>query len=143
MGCDLCLYVPKNGDEDCGMSYSTFNRVRTSIIQLYLEKMEVEVDVEDDEVFPLSMGIVSESLVDRVSNALAHIDSPEADSMRVFWVHSDCEGTYWTEDCKYIAEGIKMILNMFDKDDEDRGWAKALMELFDAAGRNEGIVEVC
>ena len=64
--------------------------------------------------------------------------------MLAFWNHSDCEGSYWTEDCKDIAKGIKMILNMFDKDDdEDKGWAERLMELFDAAGRNEGIVEVC
>ena len=143
MGCDLCVYVPKNGDEDCGMSYSTFNKVRTSIIQLYLEKMGVTVDIEDSEVLAYSMGIISDTLWKRVSDALEGIDSPEAAGMLAFWNHSDCEGSYWTEDCKDIAKGIKMVLNMFDKDDEDRGWAKTLMELFDAAGRNEGIVEVC
>jgi len=143
MGCDLCVYTPKFGDEDCGMAYSTFNRVRISIIQLYLMKMKVDVDVEDGEVLPLNMGIVPESLHKRVSDALSSINSPEASGMLEFWNHSDSDGIYWSEDCEHIAIGIKKILNMFDKDDDDKDRAEALMNLFESAGRNMGIVVVC
>ena len=143
MGCDLCVYIPKYGDEDCGMSYSTFNRVRASIIQLYLEKMGAVVEMDDKEAYAYSLGIISDSLHKKVSQALVDVGSSEAEGMLTLWTHSDCDGTYWTEECKTIASGIKKILTMFDEDDEDKGWAEALMQLFDAAGRNEGIVEVC
>ena len=143
MGCDFCVYVPATEDKDCGMAYSTFGRVRTSIIALYLEKMGKVVDLSDGEDFNLMMNVVSQSLVDKVSKALDELKTEEADAMKVLWEHSDCDGSYWTEDCENIAKGIKKILPMFDKDDDDKDWAKSLMEMFEYAGRNEGIVEVC
>ena len=110
MGCDFCVYVPATEDKDCGMAYSTFGRVRTSIIALYLEKMGKVVDLSDGEDFNLMMNVVSQSLVDKVSKALDELKTEEADAMKVLWEHSDCDGSYWTEDCENIAKGIKKIV---------------------------------
>lgn len=142
MGCDLCVYVPDKGDYDCSMAYSSFNRVRVSIMALYLEKMGASVDISDGDAFNLMVNIVSKTLQDDVSKALDDLNTEEADAMKVFWNHSDCDGQYYSEDCLNIASGINKIIDMFAEDDDDKFVAKNLADMFQYAGSKDGIVEV-
>ena len=143
MGCDLCVYLPDNGDHDCAMAYSSFNRLRNSIIALYLQKMGKEVELTDGEDFNLMVGVTSMSLIKKVSKALEEIGTEEAYGLKVLWEHSDCDGNYWSDDCLSIGHAIKSIIDMFDEDDDDKCWAEGLADMFIYAGEHDGIVEVC
>ena len=143
MGCDFCVYLPDDGKYDCGMAYSTFNRVRTSIVALYLQKHNVDVFMTDEEDYGLTFAVVSQSLMEKVSDALDNMCTDEANSLKVVWEHSDCDGSYWSEDCVNIGAAIKSVLKMFDEEDPDKERAEALAEMFCYAGEKQGIVEVC
>ena len=145
MGCDLCVYLPDDGDKDCGMSYSTFDRVRTSIVMLYLKKkgLDDQVVITENSALANIFGVMPKPSYESVSKILGSIGTDEGDSMKFFWEHSDCDGSYWYEDCLNIANVIKSILPMFDEEDFDKGYAEALERTFRYAGEMEGIVEVC
>lgn len=144
MGCDLCVYVPDNGEHDCAMAYSSFNRVRDNIVFAYLELMGKgdEVKVNDGEAFTMMVGVTPESTFEKVSEALYKLNTEEADSLKVLWEHSDCDGTYWWEDCENIASAIRKVLPLLKQEEVDTGQIEALLETFSRAVEVEGFVEV-
>ena len=144
MGCDLCVYVPDNGEHDCAMAYSSFNRVRDKIVFAYLELMGKgdEVKVNDGEAFTMMVGVTPESTFEKVSEALYKLNTEEADSLKVLWEHSDCDGTYWWEDCENIASAIRKVLPLLKQEEVDTGQIEALLETFSRAVEVEGFVEV-
>lgn len=144
MGCDLCVYVPDNGEHDCAMAYSSFNRVRNNIVFAYLELMGKgdEVKVNDGEAFTMMVGVTPESTFEKVSEALYKLNTAEAESLKVFWEHSDCDGSYWWEDCENIASAIRKVLPLLKQEEIDTGQIEALLETFSRAVECEGFVEV-
>lgn len=146
MGCDLCVYVPADSGKDCSMAYSTFNGVRTAIVYLYLKKMGIDdkIKVGKDSEFAHLFGITPVAEFNSVTEALESLGTEEGDSMALFWTHSDCDGSYYHEDCLNIANAIRKVLPMFDEDDEnyEKSCAESLADMFQYAGEVEGFVEV-
>ena len=144
MGCDLCVYVPDNGRHDCAMSYSSFNRVRNNIVFAYLELMGKgdEVKVNDGEAFTMMVGVTPESTFKKVSEALDKLNTAEAESLKVLWEHSDCDGSYWWEDCENIASAIRKVLPLLKQEGISTAQIEGLLETFSRAVECEGFVEV-
>ena len=139
MGCDLVAYKEVD-DVGCSMSYSTFNRLRERIIIEYLLMNNKEIPEEN----PIAaiVCIPSAEFHKKVSHILETIGTDESVAMSVLWEHSDCDGAFYDEDCKYISNVIKKILENIEKDDDDKEWLEALYSTFKYVGDNNGILQM-
>ena len=139
MGCDLCVYVPAKEDHDCAMSYSTFDTIRVFVAADYLNEKGVEID-------PESVGI---GTYNRIVAQLKEYRDKGDSHARILcdWLnHSDCEGSYWPNECEDIVTALTHYLERFEGKWEDN-WFKdrieCLIDTFKYAAENDGIVEVC
>lgn len=138
MGCDLCVYVPAKEDHDCAMSYSTFDAIRVYIAGLYLR--EKGYDIESDMFSVLSYGKVYDLLREQYEK---YIEGDEFAGILLNWFkHSDCEGSYWWDECENIAKVLTYYVDKIS-DEYFKGFVEALIDTFTYAAHVEGVVEVC
>lgn len=144
MGCDLVPMIPD--DENCiAMSYSTFNRLRTNIVNAYLLSKGYDIEEEKDFVDEIGfmLGITTAKMCQKMGELLKSLKDDVAQAMLEFLLHCDCDGIYESELCGLIAEGIDQALTVIDKESPDFDMIEGLRDVFKYTYEKDGVLAVC
>lgn len=137
MGCDLCIYVPDTGKDDCAMAYSSFHMIRIECAKKYMEINELDTDG--------LLGFEYDTMLDMIKSYLHTHDDEDGEILARFMEHCDCEGIYYTDECADNANFLTKYLDNYFKDDGDEFFickVKSLRDTFKAAAEQDGVVIV-
>lgn len=127
MGCYLAIYVPTTEDREFGCSYSTFNNIRVEMTIAAMKREGYEnVDFELRDY---------EELIDKMTKY-------EYDGICTLLKHSDCDGSYSTEDARLIVEDYEKIKEYL-VGSSLLNWIRAMIRTFDYASKMNAIVLIC
>ena len=144
MGADFVSLIPSS---DAHVSYGHEYDIKVRLIGLVdvgLSQMWEAINYTSNftvEEANRKAGIVCDTLEEMVKQARDD-DSEKADILRgvcAFVVHSDCDGSFYGEDCRYIACALREL----DKQEEgEDGAIENLITVFDDAYNGDGEVHI-
>jgi hypothetical protein len=140
MGADFESYIP-NGDQR--RSYTTVHKYRGYLMRMLGEDKAKEYIALMADVRMASTPQELHAADERYIEFMIGLEGDHAFGIRAFVDHSDCDGMFTAEECKYIAKAFYALLKTdIVTDEEERDNIEELADLFKDTADNDGIVMI-
>ena len=140
MGAAFESLIP-NGD--VRMSYHGVHKYRRYLMRMLGEDTLAQYIQIMDDIGAASTQSELEDADKRCTEFMDSLKGDHAFGIRSFVDHSDCDGDFYSEQCKYIAKAFYALLDTdIVTDEEDRDTVRELAELFESTAYNDGVVMI-
>lgn len=140
MGACFEAFIPYG---DVSMSYRKVHVIRRYLMRMFGEDTLGQYDKIMNDLLPSRTQEVNEDAERRFEELMESLKGEHAFGVRSFVDHSDCDGTFYTEQCKYIAKAFYALTDTdIVQDREERDFINELADVFRDAYQHDGIVQI-
>ena len=140
MGACFEAFIPYG---DVSMGYCRVHVIRRYLMRMFGEDvLEQYIKIMND-LLPSKTQEVNEDAERRFEELMESLKGEHAFGVRSFVDHSDCDGTFNTEQCKYIAKALCALTDTdIVQNEEDMDFINRLADVFLGAYQHDGIVQI-